>query len=1249
MQPGGFQGLDLEAVPDNAVWNARLDEFLRSRRLADPPADLTPSVLRRNTVVQSIAANAMDRRADAQPSPLVQAGDVRMQGLPPSPISRPVGTRTPPLLDFDGFSWHRNSNTSGASLSAAMAHPFVGALRDLQSLANGQEAANHSIVSAPTFPGNTGSWEPVPGTDQLRVSPGHSPRSPRVGPDFLIEAAAEYLREDRAERDESAVHTDPGPGTGLSLLSPFPSTDFPGKQTTARGGDGKTAKAKPLPATESPRVSSLTSLYPVTPPGGENTPRDSPTDRAPPNPLQHIDPPSAQSPSLLDYYRLLAMRLPSDAPARLAAELQELNPQTLHFASDFWAQLAAVRALQAHDPLSAVASSQFSEPSLLALRSLLNFPYGPPAYGHVAHDKAALRQQLAHQEALERHRLDLRAFELQNQERRLAEFYIPPSSPYAGIGPGDLAPSTERAFFTDRRAGLAPESESFAGRKANKLAPRKASFSPRRTDTDAERAGPQQRSPGQPSPLSASSPTGDAFLHNLLTSPPHSPLGLTGVARAAEYASPVGRDAEHLRYALADPGRWLEEEAVERPTRGGREGPKASAVIDLGGRRKSKRGHTEAEEEAEQTGVPQRERPRRKSARLSKSRTDVEEQLGLPSRSRSAGPDRLPVPAPLPAFDAPAGTEWVAGKSKYMPALLHILEEINQLALVSPERAEAERAGLNRELVIRRNELESELEVSGADRQTLASEAEDLEALLVEVQTKKMEYLHENDVLGAQFSASLGVAPHVAESYMKGPREIVAGRFEEVERSLSADLERARRQLGVMARSRRPERNGPNKLDLRPPLAIGASGPAKGGREMALAGPARHMSVRELKERARAFERGGARVGSGARGLSRTAVSILRGWLFDHFLHPYPSDQEKEALAEATNLQRGQIANWFINARVRVWKPMIEQMYKEQKEKEAAEQTGAGPDQGPDSEEQLRLLDVGQRMRSEDEDFQESGEEEDSFGSPDELAHPRRRTNSPDVSAGRPITRAARRKDRRPSDPSEFPGGPFPGISELEGPGNEIPSTNAPSGLAAKQAWPVEGRGGESEFAESGQEAAEPAQENAGHGFLGEYGGDELLGDILEQVPAEAEDAPAYPGGAETEHLLEGGQHDSAREKLPGEAPRRGRGKEGDQGAGKKGSGRQMVGSVEECEYAPGDSGVNTLSEGGDRRGFVGVWDEERGERHMEIEGSGSPAEQRGTFGRHGHSPEFVACQDLDMEKEAPELPRLSEKRGRFA
>ncbi|KAK4797886.1 hypothetical protein SAY86_030212 [Trapa natans] len=65
------------------------------------------------------------------------------------------------------------------------------------------------------------------------------------------------------------------------------------------------------------------------------------------------------------------------------------------------------------------------------------------------------------------------------------------------------------------------------------------------------------------------------------------------------------------------------------------------------------------------------------------------------------------------------------------------------------------------------------------------------------------------------------------------------------------------------------------------------------------------------------------------RGLPDKSVSVLRAWMFQNFLHPYPKDAEKHLLALKSGLTRSQVSNWFINARVRLWKPMIEEMYAE--------------------------------------------------------------------------------------------------------------------------------------------------------------------------------------------------------------------------------------------------------------------------------------------------------------------------------
>ncbi|KAJ4980003.1 hypothetical protein NE237_010783 [Protea cynaroides] len=79
------------------------------------------------------------------------------------------------------------------------------------------------------------------------------------------------------------------------------------------------------------------------------------------------------------------------------------------------------------------------------------------------------------------------------------------------------------------------------------------------------------------------------------------------------------------------------------------------------------------------------------------------------------------------------------------------------------------------------------------------------------------------------------------------------------------------------------------------------------------------------------------------RGLPERAVAVLRAWLFEHFLHPYPTDTDKQMLAKQTGLSRSQVSNWFINARVRIWKPMVEEIHmletrQAQKASEAEEQ-----------------------------------------------------------------------------------------------------------------------------------------------------------------------------------------------------------------------------------------------------------------------------------------------------------------------
>ncbi|KAL4352884.1 hypothetical protein GQ457_06G006640 [Hibiscus cannabinus] len=84
------------------------------------------------------------------------------------------------------------------------------------------------------------------------------------------------------------------------------------------------------------------------------------------------------------------------------------------------------------------------------------------------------------------------------------------------------------------------------------------------------------------------------------------------------------------------------------------------------------------------------------------------------------------------------------------------------------------------------------------------------------------------------------------------------------------------------------------------------------------------------------------------RGLPERAVTVLRAWLFEHFLHPYPTDTDKLMLAKQTGLSRNQVSNWFINARVRLWKPMVEEIHMLEQAQKGSQKEDRNPNKSND-------------------------------------------------------------------------------------------------------------------------------------------------------------------------------------------------------------------------------------------------------------------------------------------------------------
>lgn len=61
-------------------------------------------------------------------------------------------------------------------------------------------------------------------------------------------------------------------------------------------------------------------------------------------------------------------------------------------------------------------------------------------------------------------------------------------------------------------------------------------------------------------------------------------------------------------------------------------------------------------------------------------------------------------------------------------------------------------------------------------------------------------------------------------------------------------------------------------------------------------------------------------VGKTRSNFTKESKQVLRDWFAQHNAHPYPTDQEKTQLCEASGLKFEQVSTWFINERVRNWK-----------------------------------------------------------------------------------------------------------------------------------------------------------------------------------------------------------------------------------------------------------------------------------------------------------------------------------------
>ncbi|KAE8724675.1 BEL1-like homeodomain protein 7 [Hibiscus syriacus] len=309
----------------------------------------------------------------------------------------------------------------------------------------------------------------------------------------------------------------------------------------------------------------------------------------------------------------------------------------------------------------------------------------------------------------------------------------------------------------------------------------------------------------------------------------------------------------------------------------------------------------------------------------------------------------------LPAYGVSSMTRAIPD-SKYFKAAQQLLDEVVNVrkALKPPDGGKNRNSQDNRmknseeddggSKNVLANQQESSMnspkELSHAERQELQDKLTKLLSMLDEVDRRYKHYYHQMQIVVSSFDAVAGCG--AAKPYTTLASQTISRHFRCLQDAINEKIQATRTSLGEHDTSE-------NSKEVRITRLRYVDQQLRQQRALQQLGMMQQHAWRPQ------------------RGLPESSVSILRAWLFEHFLNPYPKDSDKIMLARQTGLTRSQVSNWFINARVRLWKPMVEEMYKE-------EFAAAEMDSNSSSDNAVKAT-KGDTMTSEDrdEDLQRSG------------------------------------------------------------------------------------------------------------------------------------------------------------------------------------------------------------------------------------------------------------------------------------
>ncbi|EHA8590511.1 BEL1-like homeodomain protein 1 [Cocos nucifera] len=248
--------------------------------------------------------------------------------------------------------------------------------------------------------------------------------------------------------------------------------------------------------------------------------------------------------------------------------------------------------------------------------------------------------------------------------------------------------------------------------------------------------------------------------------------------------------------------------------------------------------------------------------------------------------------------------------SKYLKAAQQLLDEVVNVGLgfkgdpakgtnsKSPMKSNRESEGTGTGMGEEEPSTKRGTDLTTSERQELQMKKAKLVNMLDEVEQRYRQYHHQMQIVVTSFEAVAGIGS--ARTYTALALQTISKQFRCLRDAITGQIRATSRSLGE-----EETKSGSSRLRL-------VDHHLRQQRALQQLGMIQHNAWRPQ------------------RGLPERSVSILRAWLFEHFLHPYPKDSDKIMLAKQTGLTRSQVSNWFINARVRLWKPMVEEMYTEE-------------------------------------------------------------------------------------------------------------------------------------------------------------------------------------------------------------------------------------------------------------------------------------------------------------------------------